>query len=143
MVLFLDFDGVLHPLDRARGTFTLVPYFERVMRDYPDVDIVISSSWRESYSIEILQSMFSETFRIRIIDATPILNILGRHIRQKEITTWLRDAGREYEGWIAMDDSDWLFSPDCRNLILTNATIGFDEDVERLLRQALHNYKSS
>jgi len=58
MILFLDFDGVLHPMNRATGVFSLLPHFEQVMRDYPGVDIVVSSTWRETYSIEELRSVF-------------------------------------------------------------------------------------
>lgn len=44
MIQLLDFDDVLHPLSRATGTFALVPHFEQVIRDYPDINIVASSS---------------------------------------------------------------------------------------------------
>jgi hypothetical protein len=43
MILFLTFDGVLHPMKRENRSLVHVPRFEVVMRDYPAVDIVISS----------------------------------------------------------------------------------------------------
>lgn len=140
MILFLDFDGVLHPVSREAGTMVFVPNFERVMRDYPEVDIVISSAWRESSSLVELQSHFSQGFKERIIDATPVLQILDhKYLRQAEITAWLRDAGREYESWVAIDDSDWLFPPECRNLILVNGQVGLDMETADRLRRAIKN----
>jgi len=140
MILFLDFDGVLHPLNRATGTFARVPHFEQVMRDYPEVDIVISSAWREEHSIEALRLVFSEDFRHRIIDVTPIL-ANKPHLREAEILSWLRDVGREYESWLALDDSEWLFSLSCRNLILVDTNVGFNLRVEQVLRNALSSFK--
>ena len=117
-----------------------VPNFERVMRDYPEVDIVISSAWRESSSLVELQSHFSQGFKERIIDATPVLQLLDhKYLRQAEITAWLRDAGREYESWVAIDDSDWLFPPECRNLILVNGQVGLDMETADRLRRAIKN----
>lgn len=144
MILFLDFDGVLHPLSRANGAFALTPHFERVMRDYPDVDIVISSAWRETNPIEKLRLVFSEDFRHRLIDVTPVVATDRKpHPREIEILSWLREAGREYEAWLAIDDSEWLFSPGCKNLILTDTDIGFNEEIEHLLRNVLSPYKAS
>jgi len=142
MILFLDFDGVLHPLNRATGTFARVPHFEQVMRDYPEVDIVISSAWREEYSIEKLRLVFSEDFRHRLIDVTPIVTSARKpYPREIEILSWLREAGREYEAWLAIDDSEWLFSPSCKNLILADTNMGFNGQTEHVLRQALSPYR--
>jgi hypothetical protein len=141
MILFLDFDGVLHTINRSRGTFEHLVLFESVLRDFPQVDIVISSAWREDHSLEELQSFFSTDIRRRIIDATPVLHHLSqRHLRQAEIMLWLREVGREYEGWVALDDSDWLFSPLCRNLVLVDPDTGFSPDAEKRLRKKLSGH---
>ncbi len=49
MILFLDFDGVLHPEYDGQATpadivFCHLPRFEGVMRDYPKVEIVIRAT---------------------------------------------------------------------------------------------------
>lgn len=138
MILFLDFDGVLHPFDRPGGLFSLLPQFERVMRDCPDIDIVISSTWREAHTLEQLRALFSSDIRERIIDVTPVFNMLAHpHIREAEITAWLRETGRECEPWVAIDDVEWLFSPGCANLILVDADVGFCDRTERELRRRL------
>lgn len=138
MILFLDFDGVLHPFDQQAGMFSLLPGFERVMREFGDVDIVISSTWREAHTLEQLRALFSPDIRQRIIDVTPVFNGLAYpYIREAEITDWLRTAGRECEPWVAIDDSQSFFSPGCRNLLLVDTDSGFDEAAARELRRRL------
>jgi hypothetical protein len=135
MILFLDFDGVLHPFHRPAGVFALLPHFERVMRDLADVEIVISSTWREANSLDTLRSLFSPDIRKRIIDVTPVFNVAELlHVREAEIAAWLRATGREGEPWVALDDTAVLFSPGCGNLILVDTDIGFSEETERELR---------
>jgi len=110
MTLFLDFDGVLHPFHRPSGTFVLVPYFEEVLRDFPEVDIVISSTWREAYSLPQLQKFFSEDIAQRIIGVTPQLaSFEHAFIREAEILAWRRKKKRERESWIALDDMASFF----------------------------------
>lgn len=138
MILFLDFDGVLHPFERPNGVFSLLPDFERVMRELGDVDIVISSTWREAHTLDELRSLFSPDMQERIIDVTPVFSDPDHpYIREAEIAAWLREAGREDETWAAIDDTEWLFSPRCRNLVLVDTDVGFDEEVERELRGRL------
>jgi len=141
MILFLDIDGVQHPVNRAAGTFVHLVHFESVIRDFPEMDIVISSAWRENHSLEELQSFFSADISLRIVDVTPVLHHLShQYLRQAEIQLWLHEAGREYEGWIAIDDSDWLFAPACRNLILVDTDIGFNSATEKNLREKLSSH---
>ena len=76
MILFLDFDGVLHPWDpktnlNEKQMFSLKPLLENTLRNFPDVEIVITSSWRQKYSLEKLRHLFSAEFSSRIIGVTP------------------------------------------------------------------------
>lgn len=138
MILFLDFDGVLHPFHRPAGAFTLLPELERVLRDYDGVDIVISSTWREVHTLEQLRALFSPHMQHRIIGVTPVFSGLAHpYIREAEINAWLRETGRDGEDWVALDDIDWFFSPGCRNLILVDGDIGFNAQAERELRRRL------
>ncbi len=138
MLLFLDFDGVLHPLNRSEGTFVHIESFESVLRDFPSIDIVISSSWRESHDLKELRALFSEDIAQRIVDSTPVFSHLDhQHLREAEIIFWLRDCGREYEEWIALDDSEWLFSPRCPRLILVDSDVGFNDVIGEKLRKRL------
>jgi hypothetical protein len=140
MILFLDFDGVLHPFSRPNGPLVHVPYFERVLRDFPDVDIVISSAWREAHSLQQLRAFFSEDIAQRIVGVTPQLDSLKHpFIREAEIVAWLRDTGRASETWVAVDDIASFFSPDCRNLVLVDTDVGFNKTTENELRKRLHS----
>ncbi|MDB5824572.1 MAG: hypothetical protein JWR21_3276 [Herminiimonas sp.] len=146
MILFLDFDGVLHPSDRRHGCLSCRAHFERVIRDYASVDIVISSDWRRDYSIKQLRSYFSYDVAERIIGVTPDFVIQGfdldyRFVREREIESWRGDAGREREGWIALDDTDLLFSTLCWNLVLVDRLTGFDDRAEAQLRAKLESQR--
>lgn len=142
MILFLDFDGVLHPVNREDGVFSREEHLARVLRDYPHVQVVISSSWRCDYTLANMKTFFLTDLRSRIIGVTPHfmgdgLDHENFDLREQEIYAWLRSAGREHEPWIALDDSDWLFSSSCLHLLLVDASTGFDDVTERALRTRL------
>ncbi|MFZ6681997.1 HAD domain-containing protein [Undibacterium sp. Tian12W] len=145
MILFLDFDGVLHPepcFDKPQ-LFSCLPRLEAVLRDFPTVLIVISSTWRENRSITELRSFFSSDIGARIIGATParkdipdIIEVIG-YQRHAEIEGWLRLSGEPWKDWVAIDDKSYLFKPFLRNLIKTDPARGLDEHAEIVLRQYL------
>lgn len=67
-LLFLDFDGVLHPVGCNPGRYLCcLPLLESTLRSAPPVDIVISSTWQEAYSIKALASRFSTDMGARIV----------------------------------------------------------------------------
>lgn len=48
MIIFLDFDGVLHGYDgTAKDLFRHAPRFSAVLRDHANIEVVISSDWRK------------------------------------------------------------------------------------------------
>lgn len=103
-VLFLDFDGVLHPGEA--GTFRYLPMLEALLRRYPLVDVVISSNWRERMTFGELIDQFSEDMAQRIVGTTPAID--GEN-RQSEIETFCRRYG--IQDWLVLDDRAELFSP--------------------------------
>jgi hypothetical protein len=145
MILFLDFDGVLHPepcFDRA-NLFSCLPRLESVLTDFPDIQIVISSTWRENRTLDVLRGFFSEPIQQRIVGATPgwrdhqgLLEVIG-YQRQTEIEAWLRSSSEPWMHWIAIDDKAYLFRPFLKNLIKTKSETGFDIKAERELRAML------
>lgn len=140
MVLFLDFDGVLHPLDRRDELFSCLPLFEQTVRQFPDLDIVISSSWRVDHSLEELRAVFTADIAARIVGETPYHTdgfTAERYGRESEIRAWLHQFGRESEPWLALDDSDWMFSPNCPQLILVDPAVGFSHAEVIRLRQII------
>ena len=136
MVLFLDFDGVLHA-PRVDVLFARVPLFEQALNQYPNLDIVVSSSWRESHSLEELRSYFSQEFQPRLLGVTPVFPLhlvkwaddsgffLGSQgLRQKEVEDYMFNHYPNATPWIAIDDQPELFSEDASLIYTPN---GFDE----------------
>ncbi|WP_374416067.1 HAD domain-containing protein, partial [Ectopseudomonas oleovorans] len=59
MILFLDIDGVLHP-DPPQPDQRLrsLPRLVAILRDFPHVEVVISSLWREHLTLNQLREIF-------------------------------------------------------------------------------------
>ncbi|HQV73578.1 MAG TPA: hypothetical protein PLY64_11455, partial [Dokdonella sp.] len=47
-IIFLDFDRVLHP--DGVGLFSKLPLLESFLSRMPEVEVVISSTWRDQWS---------------------------------------------------------------------------------------------
>lgn len=141
MIIFLDFDGVLHPRAPAGKFFVHLPRLEGVLRDFPAVELVISSTWRESKTLDDLREIFSPDFRDRVIGTTPVLDVEyppgPAGSREKEIREYLFQEPDANRPWLALDDEAPLFNSDLPNLILCNSRIGMDDEVEKQLRKYL------
>jgi len=140
-VLFLDFDGVLHPAGAHRGSGDLVklPLLEAFLREpaYQALGIVISSTWREAYPLQRLRAFFSEDLRTRILGATPVLDEYDSdYPRYEEIKAWL-DRHFGYSTWVALDDDVEGFPGHRRKTeVFTDSRVGLtaaDLDALRLL----------
>jgi HAD domain in Swiss Army Knife RNA repair proteins len=149
MIVFLDFDGVLHPEPCYPDQFFCKrDLFEDVMRAYQSVEIVITSTWKKKHSLQALRSHFSLEIAKRIVDTTPDLrqtpelhelaeSIGPTYTRQVEIEGWLRKHDRVWESWVALDDRAYWFRPFEKNLLLCDAKTGMDEDLATALRNRL------
>ena len=126
-VIFLDFDGVLnsqtsflyehnrrkvHKEQGVKGNVneTLSPHccaaFQEVLNKYPDVKVVLSTTWREMFDLEWLKAKLAE-YKIdssRVIGKTPVNGKRGL-----EIQVWL-DQHPEVTHYVAIDDNDWHIS---------------------------------
>lgn len=144
MILFLDFDGVLHPRSPGQHLFSNLARLEAVLRDFEFVEVVITSTWREDMSLDQLQTLFSPDIRPRIIGTTPVVEIEfppGPHgSREAEIRRFLEQDEHKDRPWIALDDEERLFTPDCANLIKCATLTGFEENAERMVRERLRNH---
>lgn len=124
-VIFLDFDGVLN----SAGSFHLESRIRKddvrrqgvkgkvqetlchvctsnlqfVLDQYPDVKIVISSTWREFFSLDWLRAKLDSYYvdSSRVIDKTP--QTYGND-RNREIHMWL-DAHPEVTHYVIVDDN--------------------------------------
>ncbi|MGJ7538474.1 HAD domain-containing protein [Variovorax sp. ZT5R36] len=133
-LLFLDIDGVLHPVgvdySFSSKFFSHLPLLEELLREFKYVDVVISSDWRRAENIEQLQRHFSTDIRHRIVGATPQLepNVTVHNRRQLEIQAWLDGNGRNDAEWVALDDCPPSFEAGFERLVLTDPTRAFDQD---------------
>lgn len=142
MILFLDFDGVLHPELSGVEEFCCAPVLWAVLRDCPHVEVVFSTSWRESFPQQDLVRYATagggEDLASRFIGVTPIPEVArrsfvqyglqpepdSRRSRECEIEVWRHANNATQRPWVAVDDVAWWFSEDCPNLYLVNYKIG-------------------
>ena len=155
-ILFLDFDGVTHPDPCEMGRlFSKLPLIEAVLRRFDDCRIVISSSWRVVHPLDEMRGYFAVDMQSRVIGMTPEHralrggpSLVSSYSRQWECEAWLRSEWlwlpqqrRLNSPWIAIDDRDDWFRPDCTNLLTTNSQTGFTPDdalrLERMLRERM------
>lgn len=121
-VLFVDFDGVLHPegKDDLRHAWLLGGLVARA-----DIRVVLSTNWRLSNSLGTLRGMLPgwELGR-QVIGMTPELPVAAG-CRQREIEAWLTE--NPTERFAVLDDNAWLFEdPEWEPLVLCNPATGLD-----------------
>ena len=120
-LLFLDFDGVLHPTHFAgEAHFSKAHLLEETLAQFAP-KIVVSSSWRFTHSLEKLQKTLPSAIGQLIIGATSSA-IIGKHPRFQEILNYLGGYGPV--DWRALDDSYWEFPSPCPKLIRCNPNTG-------------------
>jgi hypothetical protein len=149
LILFLDFDGVLHPdpcPDAAR-LFEHAPRLVQALSGFPGVGLVLSTAWRQTKSYEELLAVLPNDLRQRVIGITPnfsdfaALASLIPYPRQAECLQWLHDNGLRNEAWIALDDRPAWFAPYCENLIACHPQSGFDAEISARLCSALQRHR--
>jgi len=137
MILFLDFDGVLHPFpmgptdSHLSATSALWKILDRI----PEASVVITSTWRERYSfqelVELLIAHGGERFASRFIGVTPIMESATDYVpgmRQREIESWLAANEAGQQRYVILDDIEEYFDSACKNLYLVDGVTGLTED---------------
>lgn len=152
MILFLDFDGVLHPenLNSRQSLLCHLPLLEVVLREFPQVEVVISSTWRLKWldpylATTELRKHFSPDIAQRVVgvnphyahldpNATP--DSLFAYPRHREIVAWLRANRPPGTTWVALDDRAYWFKPFLGNLLETDPETGLTvRDLDELRRR--------
>ncbi len=129
-VLFLDFDGVLHR--HNTGTFSKLPLLCTFLREHQSIVVVISSTWRNEFSLQELKEFFPVDLRARIVDTTPLdahkgsaqALQLGR-ARSEEISQWL--STHTVQHFAILDDEERLFTAHRSRLVVTDGAEGIGE----------------
>lgn len=156
MILFLDFDGVLHPdaayLVKGRPTlkaegelFMWAPLLVDVLADLPEVQIVLSTSWARELSFTRARRWLPFELRSRVIGATWHSAMSFKREGFRSLATWWDEATRyqqikRYAGragladWVAIDDQPegWGVD-DAGKLVHTNGDTGLSDPYIRAL----------
>lgn len=124
--IFLDFDGVLHVNGFDGGPkFEFMPDFCAAIRPYiGNFHIVISSSWREEFSLNVIRDFFEDDIQPAVVGFTPVhIDGYTQGGREREILSYCSTHGISMDAWIALDDMYKLFSTS-KNLIAINGDTG-------------------
>lgn len=149
MILFLDFDGVLHPDVEGRELFCKRPLFWEILRQRPRVEVVFSTSWREVHAlpelVEFVTAGGGEALAARFVGMTPILHPPiedDYQHREHECLAWLEANAHRYPStrgplpWLALDDRFYWFTAATKHLHLVDHRTGLTElDVAEILRK--------
>lgn len=154
-VLYLDFDGVLHHGEvywhPKRGIYIKEPGYalfewmhilEELLAPYPDVAIVLATSWVRSKSFEFAKKQLSPALQRRVIGAT----FHKAHMREESFSLLPRgvqilgDVGRRQpEFWLSIDDDDEDWPIEHRHhLVRTEPHLGLsDPNAQEAMRLML------
>jgi hypothetical protein len=146
VIIFLDFDGVLHSYNKCNddGLFSRVSFLWEILRTCADADVVFSTSWRDIYKFDEMLNFVTygggEDLEHRFIGTTPSIvrepmsNKTGAARREQECRLWLSGNGHQKTPWIAIDDNPVFFTNDCPALYLVDKEIGLTgADVTKLI----------
>jgi len=136
-LLFLDFDGVLHPnFSQGRELFARVDLLMEALGTHTaELEVIISSSWRFQYPLDELLDFLPEALRQLVSGATPEIEP-GRHQRYREIQAFL-DWHKGRPPWRALDDDASGFPKACPELIFCDGRVGIDSGTVMHLRSWL------
>lgn len=101
MILFLDFDGVLHPLHAGPDRlFCCAPRLWTILRQCPEIRVVFSTAWRQRHGVQALIDYTllggGEDLADRFIDVTPDLDCDEDYQhRRLECESWLAENNHE------------------------------------------------
>jgi len=152
-ICYLDFDGCLHDSKvyctagvgihirtPGRTLFEWMPILEELFAPYPDVRIVLSTSWVASQNFEFARDRLSPELRRRVIGSTyneDNLRYFDAWPRGRQVYSDVQIRRPDY--WFAIDDdvSGWPSVAE-KHFIRTNGGEGISNtEVQARIRQAL------
>ncbi len=143
MILFLDFDGVLHPDPcPAERLFEHAKVVSAVVASFR-LQIVLSTSWRSVHPLATLKAQLPPALATRVVGVTPHFSAISKgagrlypYPRQAECMAWLQQhaPGRP---WHALDDRAEWFEPYCEHLTVCDGRTGVTAQTLAQLAAAL------
>lgn len=157
-ILYLDLDGVLHDeqvyfhprrgiyMDTpGRTLFEWMPILEQLLGPFPEVKIVLSTSWVRVRSFHFAKKQLSPALQAQVIGAT----FHSRFMREEEFVLLPRGVQiaedvyrRGPQSWFAIDDDHLGWPSWCRdNLIRTDGAHGIsDPEIQDAIRKMLERF---
>jgi hypothetical protein len=158
--LFIDYDGTLHighavvdadgqvTLDSGRPLLEFAPLLVEMLKPYPAVQIVLTTTWLQTLSAEKVISYLPPGLARRVVDTTRgrkarLSYMLNGSGRTDIISCYV--FGKGLKQWLAIDDSvygAYHFGREpgelVRNFLLLDSTRGIgDEDAQQHIRDWL------
>lgn len=154
-VLYLDFDGVLHHSEvywsprkgpyidptLNQKLFAYAALLEELLLPYPEVAIVLSTSWVLKYGCRGAARRLPNGLRQRVIGATfhTRMNREDFDNASRGMQVWADVYRRQPADWLALDDDYLQWPAWCRDkLIRTHPQLGLSsQETQELLRSKL------
>lgn len=152
-VLYLDYDGVLHPDEvyRIRGRIVLqrdgmslfewAPLLAEHLEPYPDLRIILSTSWVRVLSFNEARAWLPDSLGSRVIGATwhSAMDLFWWHSLSRYQQISLHARRHRISRWLAIDDDTQGWPDDGREqLVHTDPMLGIAaSDTKALLLQRL------
>lgn len=141
-VLFLDYDGCLHSDDvylvdgvpvmrrSAARIFEHANLLESILAPYPDLRIVLSTSWVGTFSLIRAKLYLPDTLQRRVVGTTYEYRTDKREwdelSRFEQIIRYVNAKG--LQSWLALDDDNNHWPESCgRNLVCPIPKLGLGE----------------
>ena len=129
MLLFLDLEGVTHPILDTPFNRDNMQYLERLLNEHPEVSIVITSSLREEYSLVELRDMLGAIIGPRIVGMTPVIHDDKlSSIRYREVMRYLELTNNSKSEWLALDDPPKFDKGRESSVVFTDPNLGLTEE---------------
>ncbi|GGP26814.1 hypothetical protein GCM10010971_26330 [Silvimonas amylolytica] len=119
------------PIDGTLGElFMWVHHLDAALKDYPEVRIILSTSWVKGYGFERTKAYLPESLQLRVIGGTwdPSFNKreYDKKTRCQEIVACV--VRERLERWCAVDDDVWDWSPKYKeHLVATDSRKGLGD----------------
>lgn len=121
-LLFLDFDGVLHPseADPALPHFCWLPELEQLLSLHTDVRIVVHSTWRYDHHDAELRELLAGL-------GERFVGSAQRGPRQQAIESVLQANKEEVSSYLVLDDAAREFEHGTLNVVLLDGRTGISD----------------
>jgi HAD domain in Swiss Army Knife RNA repair proteins len=118
--LFVDYDGTLHrgrglldeqgniSLDTNEPPFEFAPLLSSMLEPYPNVEIVLTTSWLDRLPLEQVVSYLPPSLAKRVVGTTHGIKSRFSYLKDGTSRTYVIRSyvfGKRLSNWLALDDS--------------------------------------